>query len=174
MSIFVSKKGGFSVFRIGVGLAIFGLVVIAGGFILFQVDQQKFKSPLNIDLYPGAESFGETSRQSNSRELVYRVQSTDPSVVAEYYQGKLDDFYGNNPLDPVRENCVRTPSAGNFPDYVEGAGMVPFQFKCEFSDNTFNANRYTTVTIQPGVRDDEAGTDYTGATLIQYGQSWER
>jgi hypothetical protein len=95
-------------------------------------------------------------------------------VVAEYYQGKLDDFYGNNPLDPVREKCVRTPSAGNFPDYVEGAGMVPFQFKCEFSDNTFNANRYTTVTIQPGVRDDEAGTDYTGATLIQYGQSWER
>jgi hypothetical protein len=174
MSIFVSRKGGFSVFRIGFALAIFGLVVIAGGFILFQVDQQKYKSPLSIDLYTGSEPFGETSRQSNSRELVYRVQGVDANVVADYYQSKLDDFYDNNPLDPAREKCVRTPNAGNFPDYVEGAGTVPYQFRCEFAESTFNANRSTTVTIQPGVRDDDAGTDNTGATIIQYGQLWER
>ena len=178
MSFFVGRDGGFSILRVGIALGIFGALVIVGGYIFFQIDQQKYKSPLNVDLYAGSEEWRTEPGQRNTRRVIYRIPGVDPADVANFYQEELNDFYGNNAFDPAREKCVRTPSDGNFPDFVEGAGTVPYQFRCEFSESTFNfsgtSERSTTVTIQPGVLDVAENVDNTGATFVIFDQRWER
>lgn len=175
MSILMGRDGNISILRVGTLIAILGVAVVIGGFILFQLEQASFASPLNIDLYPGAESWGENVQAENRRSLYYRVPNTSPDTVMTYYDELLAEHEGVSVLDGQRERCVRNPLEGSFPDYVEGSGNVPFEYNCVFNDAGFDGRlRYTRVRIQPGIRDNATQIDNTGMTVIEYEQYWDR
>lgn len=178
MAIFMSRDGKVSVVRVGIFLAALGAIVIISGYILFSLEQRRFKSPLNIDLYPGAVEAGQSTRTSTSRLVFYHVADATPEQVAAYYDGKMLSFYDNSAEDLDRERCDRYPRAPEiFRDYVEGSGNVPYYFACGFadtSDSIGSGSRFTLVRIYPGVRNDSTGMNEEGLTVIVYEQDWQR
>ncbi len=175
MAVFVNREGNISLFRVGAALATFGILVIVGGFLIFQVEQQGYKSPLNIDLYPGSQELGTNTLNSTSRVVIYTVPDADTESVAAYYDDKLVEHEGSNANDLNRERCLRFP-AGNgeiFSDFEEGTGVVPYFYRCIFNDSGLNVTRWTQVTIHPGVINNETGMDTRGMTVIEYEQRWE-
>lgn len=174
MSMFVNRDGSLSIVRIGTVIAVLGVVFVIGGFIWFNLEQQRFGSPLDVDLYPGAIDWGGNELAPTTRELFYQVPGVDAETVAVFYNERMYDYYGTSAEDADNDQrCQRIPIQGIFEDYVEGAGVVPFQYICLFNDSGFGNNRYTQVTIQPGVRNDETGSDTTGSTVIVYEQFWQ-
>jgi hypothetical protein len=174
MSIFVRRDGGISVVRVGMAFGLLGIALIAGGFIALTMEQAQRRTPFEVELYPTAYELSVEEGRGNSRTVVYRVDNATAEEVAAHYQTRLDDHYSNRPGDPNRERCIRNPASGEFRDYRPGAGNVPFYFRCEFDNSTFNADQSTTVTIQPGVRFDAENVNYEGATFIIYEQFWSR
>lgn len=178
MSIFMSRDGGISVFRIGITVAILGVLLGIGAVVFAMVDQAQRQSPFNVKPYEGAVEIRTTPHGDNSREIIYQVSGANADQVAAYYQSRLDSHTGAGPNDAEHEECVRNPFSGNFPDYKEGAGNVPYYYRCVFDNSlasglfTSGAIQFTTVTIQPGIRNDETGLDTTGNTLIQVEQVW--
>ncbi|MEQ8677575.1 MAG: hypothetical protein RLP44_13740 [Aggregatilineales bacterium] len=175
MAVFVNREGNISLFRVGAALAIFGILVIVGGFLLFQVEQQGYKSPLNIELYPGSQELGISSQNRTTRTVIYTIPDAESEAVADYYDEKLVEHDGTNANSLNRERCLRFPSAEGeiFEDFVEGAGVVPYYYRCLFNDTGLNVTRWTTVTIHPGVLNSETGMDTRGTTVVTYEQRWE-
>ena len=175
MAVFVNREGNISMIRVGIALVGLGVLVIIGGFVLFQIEQQRFKSPLSVDLYPGAQERGMDRETNTTRRLIFYVPDVEPMVVADHYNAELLEHTGESANDLDRERCRRNPASEDetFSDYEEGAGVVPYQYSCVFNETGFNAHRFTQVTIQPGVRNDATGTDTTGQTVIIYEQRWE-
>jgi hypothetical protein len=188
MNLIMNRKGNVSFIRLGIGFGLLGILVIIGGIILFNFEQQRFGSPLDVDLYPGATDWGERQTTHTSRELLYLVTDASPSDVARFYDQKMVEHYDTNAEDFERESCERFPrSAGLDPlapfdanveapleGYAPGSGLIPYYFKCEFSETgigmTGNGlHRSTTVTIQPGVPERET----EGMTVIIYEQNWQ-
>jgi hypothetical protein len=174
MSVFVNREGNISIFRVGLGIGMLGIIFVVGGLVLFTVEQAQRKSPFHVEVFPSAVEWYTEEFRGNSRRIVYQIEDTPAQEIAIFYQQRLDQHYNNRPGDPRREQCVRTPVQGNYPDYVPGTGIVPYIYRCEFDNSTFNANQSTTVTIQPGVRNDTESTDYEGLTFIIYDQIWSR
>lgn len=174
MSVFVGRDGNISVLRVGIALVILGAAVIVGGFVLFQLELRTFKAPLNVDLFPGGQQISSEESGQRSRKVVYVVPATTPEDVMAFYDQRMAEYY-DEPLNAIsRERCFRFPVADNFDGYVEGAGTVPYEFRCNFNDSGWGgALRYTTVVIQPGVRDDTENIDMTGSTIIIYDQYWD-
>ena len=174
MSVFISRDGNISIFRIGLLLIGLGLAAGIGGFVLFQLDIAQRRSPLFIDRYPGAEEWFRQEISDNEQLVVYQVPGVDPELVAEFYQNELDERF-NDGVEPAnRERCVRNPIRGQFDDYVEGSGNLPYYYRCAFDNSSFGATQFTFITIEPGVRNDSAEppVDTTGMTIIQYEQTW--
>lgn len=188
MNLIMNRKGNVSFFRLGMAFGVLGIIVIIGGIILFNFEQQRFESPLEVELYPGAADWGERPMTRFSRQLLYQVSNADPSEVARFYDEKMMDHYDTNADDFERESCERFPRStgvdplapfdANVEDplegYAAGAGLVPYYFRCEFSETGISMtgsglHRATTVTIQPGVP--ETGTE--GLTVIIYDQTWQ-
>ncbi len=94
MAVFVNREGNISLFRVGAALATFGVLVIVGGFLLFQIEQEGFKSPLNIELYPGSQELGTNTLNSTSREVIYAVPEVDTETIASYYDAELMEYEG--------------------------------------------------------------------------------
>jgi hypothetical protein len=174
MSLFMNNKGNISLFRVGLLLAGLGVLVIAGGFILFNLEEAQRESPFNVDLYPGAVEWSRQDIRSTARILIYEVPNTTPEQVLEFYQQELDDHLDQNPNNPNREMCQRVPAVGVFPDYDEGSGNLPYFYRCVFENSTFTSTQFTVVTIEPGVRLDEGERPYNneGNTFIEYEQVW--
>lgn len=180
MGIFLNREGGISLFRVGVFAAALGAIFVIGGYILVQLDVARRQSPFFIDRPDGATEWYRQQMGDNSQQVVYQIQNTTPEDVSAFYQRELDDHNDANPNDPRREMCVRTPARGNFDDYAEGSGNVPYFYRCVFNNSitgglgTGGADQYTTVTIQPGIRDNtaEPAVDLTGTTIIIYDQIW--
>lgn len=174
MGVFVGRDGNISALRVGIALLILGVVVIVGGFILFQLELRTFQSPLNIELYPGSQQISSVEQGSNSRKIIYVVAATVPEDVMMYYDQRMAEYYGQ-PLDsPLRDSCIRFPEEGTYDGYAEGVGNVPYEFRCNFNDSGWGgALRFTTVTVQPGVRDDVNNIDMIGSTIITYEQYWD-
>ncbi len=182
MGIFLNRDGGVSVFRIGVAAAVLGVLVIIGGYLLASIDQARRQAPFFIDVYPGAEQWYRSEISPTRQQVVYRVQGADPQAVSDFYQRKLDEHYDNSPADSNREQCVRNPARGEFSDYEEGSGNLPFLFTCVFDNSltsglgTSGATQFTEVRIEPGVKDNTADppTDNTGWVMIIYNQAWSK
>lgn len=180
MGIFLNREGGISLFRVGVFIAGLGLIFVVGGYIWVSLDVARRQSPFFIDRPAGATEWYRQQTGDNAQQVVYQIANTTPEDVASFYQDQLNKHYDNSPNDPQREMCVRNPAGGNFEDYVEGSGNLPYFFRCVFDNSvagglgTGGANQYTTVTIQPGVRDDsqDPPVDLTGMTIIIYDQVW--
>lgn len=166
-----STESGFSAFRIGLMAAGAGLVFIVGAIIMTAIDQAGQRQPLNIDPPAGAELRDAPPSNGTSRTLIYAVPNSSPDEVAEYYNGKLREFYGD---DVTRaELCKRNPASGNYEGYKEGDGTVPYEFVCLFDTSSFGSDRFTEVTIQPGIRSDVTGVNNEGFVFVQYEQSWQ-
>ncbi|RMG73422.1 MAG: hypothetical protein D6711_10945 [Chloroflexi bacterium] len=173
MSIILNREGGVSVFRVGVLAAVIGILAIIGGYVYFQLENDRRSKPLEVELYPNAELWSQVYDLPTSREVYYISRDASPEDVVMYYQALLDDFYDQNATDPRREHqCRRFPESGIFPDYVEGSGNLPYFYSCLFEDAFFDAEHSTVIEIQPGIANDAEGFDNTGLTFIRYIQRW--
>jgi len=174
MAVFVDRRGNISMVRVGIAMVVLGILVVVGGFLLFQIEQQRYKSPLQVELFPGAEEWGRNNERETSRQVLYRVPGGDPEEIFRHYDAELIEHEGANAADGNRERCLRFPSGDEiFDTFREGSGEVPFYYRCMFNDSGFSAIRWTEVTIHPGVLNSETGTDTRGDAVIVYDQRWE-
>lgn len=165
MGFLTGRDGSISVFRISIVAALLGALFIVGGVILFTLEQAANRQPLEIAVPESAERRGVENRTPNNRRIYFETTDT-PEQVAEFYNRLLSEFY-NDPRD--QRGCQRF----NYEGAVPGSGRVPFEFKCMFTVDAQGIERWTEVLIQPGVRNDATGEDYTGTTRIEHEQYWE-
>lgn len=173
MSWFLDKRGDISPFRVAVAIAIFGGIVLVAGYLIFSLELQNARQPLNIDIPPQSELMAvDDSNFAAGRRLVYYKTTITPEEVAAFYDQKLADFQGIPVTDSMRERCRRQPREGNFRDYVPGNGSLPYYWDCLF-DNTRVYDQLTVVRIYPGQRNDATGENFEGSTRIDYEQAWQ-
>lgn len=160
-----------SVVRIGIIAAIFGVVFVIAGLVLFSIEQESYRSPLVIDPPQGAIFRGEERLGGTNNRLYYETTASVDEVVA-YYNQLMAEFYQG---EEFPERCRRNPAGtAFFPDYAPGNGIVPFQHRCLFQRSGIRGvERSTEVFIQPGVRNDATGMDNTGLTRIEHVQYWQ-
>ncbi|MFW5691108.1 MAG: hypothetical protein ACOCXZ_01295 [Chloroflexota bacterium] len=173
-TFFLNREGGVSVIRVGILIAVLGVLGVVAGVVIFQLEHQQRKSPLNIAIYPGASEWRREDPEGVPQRTVYYQTTDSPEDVAAFYQAELDDHLGQNPLDPNRETCVRVPASGQFADFEPGTGNLPFYYRCAYDNAFFDSEQLTIVEIQPGVRSDETGINNEGITIIKYDQRWSR
>jgi hypothetical protein len=167
MSFLYSSGGKISVIRVGTIIAVVGILFVAGGFLAFNLDQNSFKTPLEVAPFPNSQDWGQEPLAGTGRKLYY-LASASPEDVVAYYQQKLNELNGSND-----EQCKRNPFEGTFPD-SDRPGVVPYEFTCLFQRTGLNASQTTQVKIQPGVSNDDPELEDTlGMTVISYEQYWE-
>lgn len=169
MSFLTGRDGQISVIRVGTFVAIIGIFLVIAAVIAFYIDQASYQVPLDIAVYPGAETLSESQILGNSRHQVFVVRSSAPEDVVTHYQELMArDFAGSG------ESCRRYPNdVGNYPASEGRNDVVPYQFICLFSRSGFSSHHYTKVTIQPGLFDPNERVNQLGNTLIEYEQRWE-
>lgn len=164
------QSSGISIIRVGAIAAVIGILIIVGGVASFFVDRASHQVPLEIEIYPGAAVLGQRTHSNTSRTVVYQVSNASPDQVKEFYQQRMDQFYGSDVESELR-SCKRNPLEGNFPEFDRGdAGVAPFQWSCMFDRSGFQITQSTRVNIQPGV----PANNTAGMTIIQYEQIWQR
>lgn len=172
-SIFLSRDGNVSVFKIGVAIAIVGVLLVVGGFVLAAIEQNSFRSPLEVPVPPETTLLA-IDEISASNRIVFYESLLEPEEVYRYYDRLLAEYEGVDINDPNRERCIRNPSRGEFESYTPGNGSVPYQYRCQFQQiSLLGIDKATTITIQPGVRNDATGENFEGKTRIDYEQYWE-
>lgn len=173
-SFLLGRDGKISIFRVGIAAAVLGVLFAIGGFVVFALEGNTYKSPLFIDPYPGAQQWGDPKNLSDSeRTIPYQIKGATPEQVLEYYQKKLDDIYHQDPNEP-NAKCQRFPPTGNFPDFDNHKpGVVAYYYSCAFERTGFRASQSTIVTIQPGIHNDDPKLNTEGMTIVQYTQQWE-
>lgn len=176
MTLLMNREGNLSVFRVGVLLAVLGVLGIGAGFVFWNMEHAARQSPLNVELYPGAAEYSREEAEGRSRRTIYYQTNAPTEDVVAYYQAELDDFTNSDPRDPDREQCVRQPREGNFENFEPGTGLLPYYYDCAFDNSYLDSTQVTFVRIQPGVRldsDDPAQAyDQEGLTFIIYDQDW--
>ncbi|MFN8529950.1 MAG: hypothetical protein U0670_15220 [Anaerolineae bacterium] len=161
------KNGRLSVFRVAVIGAIIGIVLVGGGILSLNNDQNSRRTPLVIDPYPGATLWGELVNDAPTSVRFYmRALGTAPDQVVSYYQQKLTEFAPG-------ETCVRVPAVGELPVDPNIPNSVPYRYDCMFDRSSRNSTQYTHVSIfpeQPAM--DPYRTDHNN-TIITYQQVWQ-
>lgn len=170
-----SRDSGFSLFRISIAAAVIGGLFLVGAFVLTQIDAANQRQPLMIDPPTGAELRLQEDSAGTARLLYYFVPNTDAETVMTYYDQRMDEFYASDGTDA--DICRRIPAQANYPNYSEGSGVIPYEFKCLFySSSGFGTganDRETLVSIQPGIRNDESGVNNEGGVVVEYTQRWQ-
>ena len=163
MNFLQGRDGNISIFRVGSFAAIFGIVMIAGGILLFFIDRASHQVPYDIEPYPGAVKWIDQPQSSTSRRVVFRVQGATVDDVATYYQKKLTELSAG-------DACLRSPPAGNYDVYDRGDHTIPpYRYYCMFDRSGFQISQYTRVNIEPGVESNES----SGMILVEYAQNWQ-
>jgi hypothetical protein len=165
----MTKSGGISVFRLGLIGGVIGLLLVGLGVGAFYADQSSRRGPFEPPLYPGAEPWGTGAVEQTSRELFYRVPDVPAEQVAQFYQQKMAEHYGNN-----QEHCVRMPPSGNAPTSASVPNFIPFQFTCVFDNSGLNSSQYTRVLVYPGSYHEDPFMNSEGDTVILYEQHWQQ
>ncbi|MBK9121995.1 MAG: hypothetical protein IPM16_02590 [Chloroflexi bacterium] len=172
-TFFLSRDGNISVFKVGVVIAIVGGLLVVGGFILASIEQNTFRSPLEVPIPPETTVLATDELSPASRRIFYE-SLLEPEDVFRYYDRLLAEQDGVDINDPNRERCIRNPSRGDFESYTPGDGSVPFEYRCLFQQiSLLGIDKATLITIQPGVRNDATGQNFEGTTRIDYEQYWE-
>lgn len=183
MSIFVNRDGDISIFRVGIFILAIGFIIGLGGFVLFQLEQNRFNTPLNIDSYSNSTELGIRTLGDTERVVIYTIPNASVEDVMEHYELEIAEFYDVDPNDleamlrrPTDERCNRFPTTGIAEDYVEGSGNLQYYFSCMFSDSQYDSERWTEVRIMPGVltlADDGQVLENTlGVARVEYHQYW--
>ncbi len=167
MSVFVGRDGSISLFRTGTLIAILGILLVVGGVAAYFLDQNSFRTPMEIEVYPGAESWGIVQQTDTSRRSLFLASGTTPEEVRAYYEQKLQA------LDGSEETCQRIPSIGEVEAAASDSSVVPYWFICLFQRTGLNVSQQTTVTIQPGVVNADPTLNTQGKTVIEHSQRWQ-
>lgn len=168
MAFVVGKDGNISLFRVGTIVAIVGVVLVVGGIAAFVLDQNSYKVPLEVELYPGAESWGTVRQSGSSRRLVFRISDVPPEDVVNYYTQRLGEFTGD-----ATASCTRVPMVGEDTRAQNDSSIAPYSYTCLFQRNGLRASQQTTVKIQPGVRNADPQLNTLGMTVIEHSQRWQ-
>lgn len=169
MSFVVARDGNISLFRVGSLVAIVGVLLVVGGIAAYFLDQNSYKTPLEIDPYPAAEAWGQASQTGSTRRLVFRVANVPPEEVVTHYEQRLQDFTGGG----ESTGCTRVPAFGEIEGSQSDNTIVPYSFKCLFQRTGLRASQQTTVTIQPGVFNSDPELNTLGMTVIEHSQRWQ-
>jgi hypothetical protein len=161
-----NKRGELSIVRIGVIAGIIGILVIGLGIASFFFDQRSRNTPLEVAVYPGAETWGERDVRPTSRRLFYRIRDVEAEQVADHYQGRLNEHSGS------QDRCVRLPESGENEINPNNPFSIPYQFVCLFDRSQSNATQYTRVVIYPGTANADPFLNSEGYTVIEYEQVW--
>ena len=168
MSFVVARDGNISLFRVGSIVAVLGVLLVAGGIAAYVLDQNSYKAPLEVAPFPAAESWGQTRQTGSTRRLVFRVANVPPEDVLTYYQQRLQEFAGGDST-----GCTRVPAIGEFEESASDPTIAPYSFRCLFQRTGLRASQQTTVTIQPGVFNDDPEMNTLGMTVIEHSQRWQ-
>ena len=170
MSFFVGRDGQISIVRVGTIVAIVGVFLIGGAVVAYYLDQASRQVPLEIEVYPGAQSTGNPDPVGTSRRFSFIVPNTAPEDVMQHYQAIMESQFAE-----TGERCRRYPNdVSNYPGSAERRDIVPYQFICLFDRSGFYATQFTKVTIQPGLYNNDPRVSQEGNTLIEYEQRWQR
>lgn len=166
----LGRDGNISIIRVGTIAAIIGILVIIGGVVSFLIDRASHQVPLEVEVFPGAQLWGQRTHSDTGRTVYYQIANASPDQVKDYYQQKMNDFYPSDTELELR-TCKRNPLNGNFPEYDRGtAGITPFQWSCMFDRSGFQITQSTRVNIQPGI----PANGTAGLTIVAYEQIWQR
>jgi hypothetical protein len=173
MSWFSDERGNISPFKVAVAIAIFGGIVLIGGYIIFDLELRNARQPLNIDIPSSTELLAvDDSGFATGRRLVFYTTPLPAEEVAAFYDQKLADFQNLPVGNPMRERCRRQPREGNFREYTPGNGSLPYYWDCLF-DNTRTYDQFTSIRIYPGQNNSANGENFDGLTRIDYEQAWQ-
>lgn len=168
-----NREGNISIFRLGLIAAGIGIVALVIGIIALVTDQNSYRAPLEIAPYPGAESRGEQALSPREKIQYFAVPGVTIEQVAAYYQGLLDQHYGQNASTPdgERQVCVRIDT------FEEGVvSEVPVEYRCVFNRSGFGFGgslyQTTTVIIQPGLPNADPARNTAGMIVIGHRQEW--
>ena len=160
------KRGGPSVIRIGLIAGLIGIVLIGAGVLAFFADQASRQTPFNVDIFPGAETWGERYVTDTSRNVFYKVPNNTVEEVAAFYQQKLHDHAGS-----TQENCVRIPPSGAYA--ITDSNSIPYQYVCMFDRSGFRTTQFTRVLVYPGAYNSDPYLNTEGMAVIKYEQQWQ-
>jgi hypothetical protein len=156
-----------SIFRIGTLIAILGVLLIVGGVAAYFLDQNSYKAPLDVEVFPGAEAWGNARETNASRRSLFLTSNASPEEVAAYYEEKL------RALDGTDQRCQRIPAIGEIKTAATDRTVVPYWYICLFQRTSLNVSQQTTVTIQPGVFNANPDLNTEGMTVIEHSQRWQ-
>jgi hypothetical protein len=163
------QRQGLPVFRIVLLVAFVGVILIGGGVASFLADQQSRRQPFEIELYPGAERWGEAPGQTaTSRSVFYRIPGTSPETVMNFYQDELRQHSADG-----EERCIRFPAEGEVPANELQSGTPPYYFTCFIDRSGLGTTQYTQVVVMPGVANPDPAFDTQGMTVVEYEQTWQ-
>lgn len=157
-----------SLFRVGTVIAIIGVLLILGGIAAYFLDQNSYRVPLDVEPYPGAESWGAVREVGATRRLVFRIPSATPEDVANYYAQKLREFDASS-----TDSCQRVPISGELESAENDPSSVPYWYTCLFQRTGLRASQQTTITIQPGVFNPDPALNTEGMTVVEHSQRWQ-
>lgn len=163
-----NPRGGISIVRMALIIGVVGLLVLGVGIASLFVDQASRQSPFDVEVYPGAEKWGESDVQSNARNVFYRTTDS-PEQVTAFYQQKMNEHNGS-----TGQNCVRLPPEGVNPDAAVNPAAALYQITCMFDRSGFNSTQFTKVVIYPGRFDADPFLNAEGMTIVKYEQQWQR
>lgn len=156
-----------SIFRTGTLIAILGILLIVGGIAAYFLDQNSYKAPLEVESFPGAQAWGNARETAVSRRSLFLASDSTPEEVAAFYEEKL------RALDGSDQRCQRVPAIGEIETSAENPSVVPYWFICLFQRTGLNVSQQTTVTIQPGVFNENPDLNTQGMTVIEHSQRWQ-
>ena len=168
MSFMVGRDGNISLFRVGTLVAILGVILIVGGIAAYWLDQNSYRTPIEVAPYPSAESWGRVQQAGTTRRFVYRVPDAAPEDVVSYYEQELREFGGSNV-----DGCVRNPAFGEVRGATDDPSVVPYSFRCLFQRTGLGASQQTTITIQPGVYNNDPELNTQGMTVVEHSERWQ-
>lgn len=158
-----------SIFRLGLIGAAVGVFIIIAGIVIFNLERASRRQPLEIAV-PESANFLVREELFGSGQRLYYQTSDNPESVAAFYTRLMQEFYNDD-----SQGCVRLPPGSDTvnSNYSEGNGVVPFEYRCFFDNSSTDITQHTEILIQPGVRNDQTGEDFTGTTRIEHEQYWE-
>jgi hypothetical protein len=161
------RSGGFSLFRTGTLIAILGVLLVVGGIAAYFLDQNSYRAPLEVEVYPGVQNWGSVRETTASRRSLFLASGISPEEVTAFYEQKLQA------LDGADQRCQRIPSIGEVEASAEDDSIVPYWFICLFQRSGIGVSQVTTVTIQPGVFNADPNLNTQGMTVIEHSQRWQ-
>lgn len=161
------RSGGFSLFRTGTLIAILGILLIVGGVAAYFLDQNSYRVPLDVEVFPGVQSWGTIRETNASRRSLFLASGASPEEVAAFYEQKLQA------QDGADQKCQRIPSIGEVAAAATDNSVVPYWFVCLFQRSGIGVSQVTTITIQPGVFNTDPNLNTQGMTVIEHNQRWQ-